>query len=440
MQIIQLNTKTALAFGMSWSTTDALSRADQLRRAYRDGGRYMASFAGVKAGKGARASDDNFGYAKEFKAPKGVKTYSAAGQLGVHPKWRGATILVVIEEPAEINPNGMIAIVGLLRGNVIVDAIASRGDAGRLIDTYRQRCMQANAEYRQIGSPGAGVAEAFDWGDFIAPAPGRFKSRALVKIQPLKPGNKLAWVGAGALVGAAGFAVYFVIDQQAQDAKRLSEARAREQDDPAYQYQQSSQRLLTTPTLRANTSLREIRNAIKDMPVLLAGWKLNAITCGITGCRVTWKRNEGTYAEFDALAWPEWRPLTLSDDLNTISHSIPLRLVGTALPARSTWPKKVDFLRSETSRWQRLTDKSIGLNITLSADEVMALPPGKDARQFANVPDLIYGAKWAISSSPWWTGELFDTSPDNMTVESVKVEFDGKQMQYTTNGIVYVQK
>ncbi|MGH8785732.1 MAG: type 4b pilus protein PilO2 [Cupriavidus necator] len=337
----------------------------------------------------------------------------------------------------------MVAIVGLLRGNVIVDAIAQRGDANRLIDIYRQRCLQANAEYRQIGSAGEGVREPFDWPDFMQPAPRRFgqlKHAPAVKVVPLKPGNKLAWLGAGAAVVVAGGALHYVIAQQEQEARRLQEIRDREQEDPAYQYRQSAQRLLTTPTLRANTAIREVREAIKDIPVLLAGWKLDAITCGIGGCRVTWTRNGGTYAEFDASARAEWKPLTLAEDLNTIGHSLPLKLVGTRLPSQTDWPTKTDFLRTEASRWQRLTDKSIGLEITLSAETVMGVPPGKDERHFANLPGLIYGAKWGVNQSPWWTSELLDSAPDNMTLESIKVNFDGKAMKYTSNGIVYVQR
>ncbi|MGT2457763.1 type 4b pilus protein PilO2 [Cupriavidus basilensis] len=442
MQIVKLDKRRALAFGMSWATTDALSRGEQLRRARRDGSRVMASFSGVKGAKGARSGDDNFGHAKAFKAPKGVKAYSAAGQLGVHPKWSGATVLVVLEEDGGAHANSMTALVGLLRGNVILDAVTTPADAGRLIDNYRQRCMQANAEYILIGKAKIteGLRERFDWNDFIPPSTSRFKSAATVPVRPLNPNSTWVLAAAGALLCVTGGVAYYTWQDHLEEEQRLQEKRAREQEDPAFLYRRSATVLLAVPYLRANSEVSAVRTAIKDIPVLVAGWQLKDIDCTAAGCRATWSRKDGTYAEFDAHALPEWQPLTLSEDLRTITHALPVKLHPVPLPKRGDWPTSRAFLKAEASRWQRLIDPSIGLNISLAAPQVMAIPPGKEAKQFANVPDLIYGAKWEVKDSPWWTSDLFDKAPDNMTIEAIKVAFDGKQMKYTTNGIAYVQK
>jgi len=394
----------------------------------------MARFAGAKGPKGSEKRDDNFGHAKEVSTPKGVAILSAAGQLGVHPKWRGATVLLILDT----DQGGTVAVVGLLKGNVIVDAVAQQGDANRLIDHYRQRCRQANEEYKQIGSRDDAI-EPFDWHDFIPATGSRWRKAALVKIQPLKQDSKLAWAGACGLVVVAAAGALYVFDMQSQREQRLRLARANEQEDPATLYRASSQELLLKPALRANVAVREIREGINAINVTRSGWKLTKVDCSGTGCAVTWTRNEGTYAEFDEHAPEEWRPLRLSDDLLTITHRLPFKLTAVPLPDPKTWPTSAEFLRTEASRWQRLMPEAIGLKPALQPAEIQAVPPGKDARQFERLPNALYGRKWSFTG-PWWTSELLDHSPDNMGIDSLTVSFDGKALTYMANGIIYVQQ
>ncbi|KAA0178812.1 type 4b pilus protein PilO2 [Cupriavidus gilardii] len=455
MQWIQLDKRRALAFGLLWSTTDALSRGEQLRKAHRDGARFMASFPAVKSVEGARLSDDNVAYGKpkDWRLPKGVKAYSAAGQLATHPKWRGTTVLALLRADSSNQGGGaLLALVGLLRGNVILDAVASVAEAGRLIDAYRERCLQASQSYRAIGSVELArepLTDRFDWSDFFPAASierGRlrqfawWRSQKPVEIQPLKQGRPLGWLVAGGLTLAAVSSFSYVAHMREAEEREMRERAAKEQQDPVLLYRDSVQRLLSTPILRAGTTVATIRESIKQIPVLLAGWKLKEIACTQAGCNAVWTRNHGTYAEFDASAWPEWRPLVLSEDLQTITHRVPVELRAEMLPDRETWPTVQGFLRAEASRWQRLTAKEIGLQIALEKEQIRAIPPGTEPSQFVAVPGLVYGANWAITSSPWWVSELFDQSPPNMTVSNLKVEFNGKTMSFTSNGIVYVRK
>lgn len=454
MQWIQLDKRRALAFGLLWSTTDALSRGEQLRKAYRDGARFMASFPAVKDVEGVRLSDDNVAYGKpkEWRLPKGVKAYSAAGQLAIHPKWRGTTVLVQLRADSGPQGGGLLALVGLLRGNVILDAVASVAEAGRLIDAFRERCLQASQSYRAIGSVEIAhepLTERFDWSDFFPAAPSQgglqrrlawLHSPRAVKILPLKRGRSVGWLTAGGIALAAVSSLSYVAHMREAEEREMRERAAREQQDPAHLYRDSVQRLLTTPILRAGTTVATIRESIKRIPVLLAGWKLKEIACTQAGCNAVWTRNHGTYAEFDASAWPEWQPLVLSEDLQTITHRVPVELRAEMLPNRETWPTVQEFLKAEASRWQRLTAKEIGLQIALEKEQIRAIPPGAEPSQFVAVPGLVYGANWAITSSPWWIAELFDQAPANMTLSNLKVEFNGKTMSFTSNGIVYVRK
>jgi len=434
MQLVRLDKGRALGFGLTWSTTDALSRKDQLQRAYRNGSRVMATFAGAKGEKGSAKRDDNLGHAKELNAPKGVTALSAAGQLGVHPKWAGSTVLLILDT----DKSGAVAVVGLLKGNVIVDAVAQQGDANRLIDHYRQRCLQANAEYKQIGSR-EGSVEAFGWHDFIPESGSRWRKSPVVKIQPLKQESMLAWAGVGFLFLIAAIGAVYVLDMRSKEEARMRLARANAQEDPAALYEASSQALLLKPMLRANLAVREIREGINGINVMRSGWKLTKITCSAAGCAVTWARNQGTYAEFDESAPSEWRPLRLSDDLVTITHSLPFKLTTKPLPTRTSWSTSKDFLQTEASRWQRLINDTIGLKASLSSAEIQAIPPGKDPRQFERLPNAIFGQKWSFSA-PWWTSEILDAAPDTMAIDALTVEFDGKALSYKANGIIYVQQ
>ena len=445
MHVIPIGDRIGLAFGLQWEVGDPFGKRAQIKRLRGAGARFVARFQQTK-GKGH--SDENLGVTARIESVrKGMTIYSAAGQAAMLPGLRGKNFLIVIEGK-DANESTVVAIVGILSGNVIVDAYVPGNLAQAEIDKYHEACRKANAEHILLGqSERMKVQQSFVWDDFMghtfdASRLQQLAARLGLRSNGVTLGKLRDDTATNAAVVACAVSVvggYWFYKQSESDAAReAARLRAAEQQSPEMLYRRQLAVLLSQPMAYAKDAIPAIREAIGPIRVNRRGWVLKEINCTMSGCAAIWSREHGTYAEFADQAPKEWLPLHLSEKLDQITHTLPVVIPKANLPAPATWPTFDAFKRDEGSRWQLFSD--IKLKTTLKEPRVQALPPGVTEATAAAFPEAVYGATWTVADSQWWLSTAFDKSPATLALSRLQVKFNGSEMQFNGEGVAYVKK
>jgi hypothetical protein len=431
-QVIQINDRHALAFGLDWIVLDPmLSKDKQTAALRRKGANWQALCKATE--------EPNFGFAANLALPPRLKTLSGAGQAAIHPRIRGKTVLLLLEEPGPEGSENEVAVVGLLRGNVVIDRLVHASEVHSIRQSFFESCARADAKFKLFGrtitvDP---VEEAFSWTDLLPPSrKEKRKGQTAVPISALRADLPNWVVPAVAAAAAIGVSYYWY---GAHSAEKLRLKLQAKKADPMLVYAQAAKALLSQPIVPAGEALFAMRAQLRDIPTAFAGWNLTSINCDVSGaCVFEWNRKLGTYQEFVERAPKKWEGISLAPEGNKISNGYQVAMPKKSLPPREKWPLEIDFIRDTVSRWQRFSD--IGFKPTLKSATLAAVPPSIQPATVMASPAAIYSAEWDVRSAKWWMAEGLQSLPATVGLSSLSLHFTPTDVLFDAGGTAYVRK
>lgn len=429
--VIQINDRHALAFGLSWQVLDPMeSKAKQTRSIRAEGAKWQASFKSD--------GEVNFGSAKELRLPAKLKTLSGAGQAAIHPEWKGKTVLILLEEPGHEGQPNEVAVIGLLKGNVLYDLLVPVDEVRSIRQSFFSDCERANTHPQTIGKSITmyPVEMPFAWDDLLPRKKGKFGSTETVAVTPLRADlpNWVVPTVVMAIVAGGGYSYY-----QQEAEKALKRKLSSQKVDPLVLYEQSVSQLLAQPVAPAAETLQVLREQLKDMPTQIAGWQLTSINCSATGsCLVEWDRKEGTYKEFLEYAPKDFGSVNLQPEGLKLVHSLQFTFPQKPLPARDKWPSEQDFILETVSKWQRYWD--IDFKPAMRAPQLMGVPPSVTPAAVMGSPNAVWASNWDVKGAKWWMAEGLDTLPENVALTNVVVSYAANEINFEAGGLAYVRK
>lgn len=433
MHTFQITPTHAVLFGLSWRAYDSFeSRHGQIVEWQSQGLTWSASYK-LGADTYVGLIDDSFEH------PSKGNLYSAAALIALNPRIKGKTALVLFISGDEV------ALIGLLDGCVILDVCTSNEDVALHRNNFAQRC--AGKTFLTFGPQEFGqFDENIEWPELIDSR--RFgSSLSKAKVAKFKS-DRTAWI----IVAAVGVAFLFIIgflfknyfDDQANIAKKEQQAIA---NDPVRIYEEGVQRFLNdsrgVPLLGAN--IQSLRKNLGAIPLNHGGWSLVKTVCDLEmgRCTVEWVLDStkvGTFKSFEDSSRKlpvNWSHI-YGPSLSKISSSFVIEVQRGKLPQKQNWPKFQSFMISEISKWQSI--QALGLNIEIKDPVVQAVQSGLQPQLVDSNPNAIHAALWSTTGRPWWLSEIFDSSPQNVTLDRLTLINNGTEITFNAEGKIYVQK
>ncbi|QOU76431.1 hypothetical protein JAB4_059310 (plasmid) [Janthinobacterium sp. HH102] len=440
--VIQVDDKYALAFGFKWVTLDPIiSRGKQLSDLRTDyGARWLATFK--------INGSENIGYAKKLSVPKKIKVLSGAGQLALHERFIGKSVLVLLEDANHADGGQVendVAVLGLINGNVVLDAFVKSSHVQKLRQEFLDQCTRAHVEYLTVGQAITidEVDQEFLWSNLLPvnniTGIGKFyKKPRVVVVRPLNKDlpSWLLWLLLVLILVICGIYYSQVRSDERDRLQRLM--LNNQKPDPAKLYADSVNQLLNSDVLVASMAAKILGKELKAFPTQKVGWRLDKISCNSnSGCVARWNRKFGTFAEFIASAPKDWGEIEPSHDGQSLSHSLPIVLTKEKLLKKEEWPTEKGIIISVVSKWQKYS--TLKFDASMLPAGLYGVPPSVQPQLAASMPLATWAAVWEIKSAPWWAIDSVEDLPRNMAIESFDLSV-GNEITFSMKGIAYVKK
>lgn len=428
-QVLEISDRETLVFGLSWRVLDSMEpRGLQVNKLREQGAKFFVSYK-------SEIGEENFGTTDGLEVAAGqkkVRFISGAAQIARHAACiEREAVLITIEEPGSANHSAVVAVVGVLHGNVVLDEVVSPDQVQAKREWFLGEASKRQIRSSQVGGLAFTIPDvdfSMVWIDVLATRmpslPLLPKSQYQLAVLAPQISPKVIQVGA-ALCGvvAVGFAGWqgFDLWKSAEAKKRA--AMARKAPDPLIIYQQSVQALLSTAIWPAKTSLPKILEEINaQVPSFRrGGWALDAVKCEAASslCVYSWHREKGTMATFrDSLGTQKWDSIQYG--MTSITATKKVAMSGVILPARQAWLDSDHYYITERSLWTRWQD--IGVKFTYGDPAIAALPSGILEGQIASSPVLMRSLAWKIEG-PLWSRSVMDALPESTTLQTLDLIF-----------------
>lgn len=414
--------KARLVFGLDWRAYATKGAAGERRR-YAD---ELDATHYVEI-KGKEETVAGF-CAPEPVERKGLKLYSAAARVAGLDRVRAKpAVLVLVQDGQRVH------VILVVRGAVRIDQTVSLNALEACRDTLEDECAKDRVGLVTMGY-GAdlpGLDEPFTPAELL-----RGKSVGLVRKVPVKVPKVIP------LTVIAGTVIYLGIEALAY----FNPPPPPPAPPPTYMqdYQAAIARTFNGTVPLASALAPALIDAFGKQETNVAGWQFQKASCGATGfCSITFKREGGTYKEFDARAPAEMRPVVFDP------NGLQLQVKGPAVPkvqklslaGEKQWPSAQSLIKQLQTDPQRLSTKPDQL---MSHGYVVTLRPPQ--RLLARQPNpgeisgpLLQAGDWTIEGY-MWQSRLLEKLPDNMALDSLELELkaDGSGVHFTAKGKYYV--
>jgi hypothetical protein len=209
-------------------------------------------------------------------------------------------------------------------------------------------------------------------------------------------------------------------------------------------YQAAVGRTLAAPAPLASVLVPKLLAQFGNVESNFAGWQFSEATCSAAGyCSVTYKREGGTFTDFDLRAPASVRPIVFNADgthLDTRGPNV-AAVQRVALADQKTWPTRQALIKALQTDPQKLsvnpeTLDSHGYKVDIKEPERLLLRqplPGE-----VQGP-IVQRGDWTIDGYKWQSA-LLQRLPSSMALDSLKVELkeDGTGVHFTAKGKYYV--
>lgn len=411
-----------LAFGLEWRAYSTKgSRAERRHYAQESAATHYTEF---------KANDETIvGYCElEPAQRKGGKLYSAAARIAQLDRVRRRpAVLVLIQNDERVH------LVLVQRGAVSLDQEVALNALADKREAIEDTCAKAGLELATLGYGAQlhAVDETFDLRELLVA-----RKVGLIKKVPVTVPTTVPLL---VILAAAFFG-----------GKQLIEVLNPPPPPPAppptfmQDYQSAVMRTLAAPTPLANQLVPKLLAAFGGQETNVAGWQFQKASCTIAGpCVVTYKRQGGTFKEFDARAPESLRPIVFNADGLHLTTRGPEVSVAerVALAQAKEWPTQQALIKALQTDPQRLSSKPETLD---SHGYVVDIKPAE--RLIPRQPmagevqgPLVQRGTWQIDGYKWQSA-LISRLPDNMALDTLDVDMkdDGTGVHFTAKGKYYV--
>ncbi|RZF24311.1 hypothetical protein EVC45_39520 [Paraburkholderia sp. UYCP14C] len=414
--------KARLVFGLDWRAYATKGAAGERRR-YADE-LYATHYVEIK---GKEETVAGF-CAPEPAERKGLKLYSAAARVAGLDRVRSKpAVLVLVQDGQRVH------VILIVRGAVRVDQTVALNALEDRRDALEDECEKDRVRLVTIGHG----ADLRDLDEPFTPAELlRGRSTGLIRKLPVKvPKIVPLAVIAVALVYVGSEALSYIDPLPPPPAPP-----------PTYMqdYQAAVARTFNGAVPLASALAPALIDTFAKQETNVAGWQFRNASCGATGfCSITFKREGGTYKEFDARAPAEMRPVVFDP------NGLLLQVKGPAVPheqklslaGEKQWPTAQSLIKQLQTDPQRLSTKPDQL---MSHGYVVTLRPPQ--RLLARQPNpgeisgqLLQAGDWTIEGY-MWQSRLLEKLPENMALDSLDLDLkdDGSGAHFTAKGKYYV--
>lgn len=449
MKILRLagNKKIALGFGLDWRPLDSFTSTHQQITEWRaDGFEYRARFrtpAGTYYGLTPRFDAADAGKAK---------IYSAGALAAVHPQVRGKTAVIVIEVRTgeeDDHANNVVAVIGLVQGEVRLEDLVSPGDIQGCI---RRFTGQLKPDDRPLYMGEVWTAPVLIELPLTLDQLLGNKLSSMAEVGPLRSSRAPALMAGVAVMGLLVYGGMQLWNGHVEKQARERVQRLAGQNDPQTLYRNAVTQLLQQPVVPLADAVAVMRDALNDFPVEHAGWSLIKVSCTplSDSCLMTWRRDPLTGVnvdDFRALAPASWEgigaasitDLAMSYRVNFTKHKLD----------RTEWPTMAEFRERSMNSWQFLS--ASGWKAELGSSTIQAAPPGMTPQQLgalSAMPEAVFAAPISIGSQPFWYAKEDPDSPVRASLlgrhtvvqGDIELSLQEGNVYFTANGMTYVQR
>ena len=414
--------KAKLVFGLEWRAYATKGGAAERRR-------YAQDFAATHYVEIKGKEETVAGFcAPEPAERKGLKLYSAAARIAVLERVRARpAVLVLIQDGQRVH------VVLVVRGTVRTDENVSLGALAARREALEDECEKDRVALVTLGYGAdlGDVDEPFAVNELLLG-----KSVGLVRKLPVKVPKAVP------ILVIAIAAIYGI--SQAIDFINPPPPPAPPPPSYMQEYQGAVARVFSGPAPLASALAPKLMEAFGVQETNWRGWQVEKATCGVAGmCSVLYKREGGTFNDFDAQAPVAMRPVVFQKDglhLQTAGPRIPS--VGkVALAQARQWPTEQALIRQLQTDPQRLSTRpdtleSHGYVVTLQHPQrLLARQPMPGEVQ----GPVVQAGDWQIDGYRWQT-PLLARLPANMALNTLELELkdDGTGVHFTAKGKYYV--
>jgi hypothetical protein len=359
---------------------------------------------------------------------KGGKLYSAAARIAsLERVWRRPAVLVLIQN------DELVHLVLVQRGAVTLDEAVALNALADKREAIEDTCAKAGLELATLGHGAQlhAVDEVFDLRELIVA-----RAVGLIKKIPVAVPTTVPLL---VILAAVFFGGKQLIDV-------LNPPPPPPAPPPTFmqEYQSAVMRTLAAPAPLANQLAPKLLASFGAQETNVAGWQFQKASCTIAGpCVVTYKRQGGTFKEFDARAPESLRPVVFNADGWHLAAQGPEVTVAerVALGEQKTWPTQQALIKTLQTDPQKLSTK---LDTLDSHGYVVDIKPAE--RLIPRQPlagevqgPLVQRGTWQIDGYKWQSA-LLARLPDNMALDTLDVELkeDGTGVHFTAKGKYYV--
>lgn len=190
----------------------------------------------------------------------------------------------------------------------------------------------------------------------------------------------IGWILVGLLLVATAGGVWAYFDHQAQtDRKNAAQTRKRELAKRKAELASAvSAGINAAPAARV--LVPAYLDTLRDVPRLVAGWRLAAIECQGQGCRLTYRANSfATWQGYMKAKPAQWPAPTLDSNIEKVEQAIPVSLPAAAPRTTADLPQR-EAMQLELGNLAQVS-KLIGLTIGLTGGTQRVAATKEDARK-----------------------------------------------------------
>jgi hypothetical protein len=230
---------------------------------------------------------------------------------------------------------------------------------------------------------------------------------------------------------------WFAYDQYDRAEKaRLAEIKRKQ--DPNLLYAKALPDAMTKAGVLAKTAVPILYERVRALPIMQGGWRFTKAICqgAALTCSTDWEPANGmaTYKSFQD-AFPDWH-VTLSPGLAAIKGTLSIETKDRPVTGLDSdkLPDAQEFLAQVGSMFQER--KNAGWIYTLADPQIYGAPPGANA---AAIVRPVKSGSWRITG-PAWSIDGFESFPDNMTADSLRLNIESGSPNITVEGKYYVRE
>lgn len=256
------------------------------------------------------------------------------------------------------------------------------------------------------------------------------------------PNYKILFISSVVILGII-LLIYSIYGYLNEAKSKAAAQKIAQEKDPNFLYEKSIDVVMQNVGLHAQIQLERWRSTIKDVPLSRQGWSLTGIECAPEECKLGWKRDFGSFADFFTVSQAGESKNTESQEANNPANSS-IQTILKVSPAsndsrglqREKLPTLTELQRPLASQLQDLSllPKS---TVALKVPELFSGSPGVAGPQI--LKPVVRG-DWSIVHDIWSLNDLSFNIPA-MVAESLTVSPVEKTSQwvYTLKGHYYAK-